>query len=387
MWRSSDFSLVVGGPLFQLLRKAGLAGDGLQLLRRRTAFLTLITWGPLALLAALAPASGGLDFWHDLDVHVRFLVALPLLIAAEIVVHQRIRQVVHRFRERKIIAESDLPKFEAAIEAAFRLRNSVLAEVVMLAFVYAVGVAVLWKNYVALHTGSWYAQPLGTGVYRLSDAGWWYVRVSLPFFQFLLLRWYFRLFIWTRFLWQVSRLKLQLVPTHPDGVGGLGFLSVSTYAFVPLATAHGALLAGNLANRILFLGEHLLAYKWEIALMVLYLLALVLGPLLLFAPVLRQVKLTGLAEYGTLAQRYVQEFDQKWLRGAPPSEPLVGSSDIQSLADLSASFEVIKGMHRAPFNRDSLVMLVGASLLPIVPLMLTMMPLEELLKKLLQILF
>ena len=70
----------------------------------------------------------------------------------------------------------------------------------------------------------------------------WYGYVSLPLFQFLLMRWYFRLFIWTRFLWQVSRLDLSLVPTHPDRVGGLGFLANTVYAFPPLAVAHGALL-------------------------------------------------------------------------------------------------------------------------------------------------
>jgi hypothetical protein len=60
--------------------------------------------------------------------------------------------------------------------------------------------------------------------------------------------------IWARFLWQVSRLDLCLVPTHPDRVGGLGFLANTVYAFVPLAVAHGALLAGLLANRIFYLG-------------------------------------------------------------------------------------------------------------------------------------
>ena len=85
---------------------------------------------------------------------------------------------------------------------------------------------------------------------KLSLAGMWYGYVSLPLFQFLLMRWYFRLFIWARFLWQVSRIDLSLVPTHPDRVGGLGFLSNTVYAFTPLAVAHGALLAGLIANRI-----------------------------------------------------------------------------------------------------------------------------------------
>ena len=47
-------------------------------------------------------------------------------------------------------------------------------------------------------------------------------RVSVPLFQFILLRWYFRIFIWARFLWQVSRIDLAYAPAHPDRLGGSG---------------------------------------------------------------------------------------------------------------------------------------------------------------------
>jgi hypothetical protein len=66
---------------------------------------------------------------------------------------------------------------------------------------------------------------------------------------------------------------------------------------------------------------------------------------------------------------------------------LVGSADIQSLADLANSFEVVKTMQIAPITRDAILRLVAATLAPVVPLMLTMMPLEELLRRLLGIVF
>jgi hypothetical protein len=206
--------------------------------------------------------------------------------------------------------------------------------------------------------------------------------------QFLLVRWYFRLFIWSRFLWRVSRIELSLVPTHPDRLGGLGFLSNTVYAFALLAVAHGTLLAGQLVNRIFFLGATLPQYKVEIAVMVIVLMFVVFGPLLVFAPQLAQAKRTGLREYGTLAERYVREFDAKWLRGgAPAGEPFVGSGDIQSLADLGNSFEVVRTMRIAPVTKEAILQLVVATLAPIVPLALTMMPLEELLKTLLGVVF
>ena len=217
----------------------------------------------------------------------------------------------------------------------------------------------------------------------------WYGYLSLPIFQFLLLRWYFRLFIWTRFLWQVSRIELSLVPTHPDRVGGLGFLANTVNALTPLAVAHGALLlAGLSANRIFYLGAALPEFKIEIAVLVVFLMCVVLGPLLVFAPQLAQAKRTGNREYGTLAERYVREFDAKWLRGGVPAdEPLVGSGDIQSLADLANSFEVVRTMRIAPVTKEAILQLAAATLAPVVPLALTMMSLEELLKTLFGILF
>jgi hypothetical protein len=387
----TDFSLVLGGPLFQLLRRSHLSDDAMELVRLRVIVISLLAWLPLLVLSALEGqllgGSAAVPFLLDVEVHIRFLVVVPLLIAAELVVHQRMRFVVRQFLERSLIPESALTRFNAAIASAVRLRNSVLAEVLLIAFVYVVGVLIIWRQYTALATATWYAVPTVEGS-TLSFAGVWYGYVSLPIYQFLLMRWYFRLFIWMRFLWQVSRIELSLIPTHPDHVGGLGFLSNTVFAFTPLAVAHGAVVAGWIANRIFYLGAALPDFKIEIAVLVVFLLGMVLGPLLVFAPQLAHAKRTGDREYGTLAERYVREFDAKWLRGgAPADEPLVGSGDIQSLADLGNSFEVVRTMRIAPITKEAIIQLVAATLAPVVPLALTMMSLEELLKKLFGILF
>ncbi len=386
-----DFSLVLGGPLFQLLRRAHLCDDALLLARQRIGVIALLAWLPLLMLSALEGRILSDDlavpFLLDMEVHIRFLVALPLLIIAELVVHQRMRPLLQQFQERNLIPEAAIPRFKAVIASAFRLRNSVLAEILLIALVYGVGVLIVWRQYWVLDAATWYAAPAVEGA-TLSFAGVWYGYVSLPIFQFLLLRWYFRLLIWARLLWQVSRIELSLIPTHPDRVGGLGFLSNTVYAFVPLAVAHGALVAGMLANRIMWLGATLPEFKVEIAVMVVFVMCLVVVPLLVFAPQLAAAKRTGLREYGTLAERYVREFDAKWLRGgAPADEPFVGSGDIQSLADLGNSYEVVRTMSIMPVTRDAILRLGAATLIPLVPLALTMMPLEELLKKLFGILF
>ncbi|PWU21605.1 MAG: hypothetical protein C5B48_11080 [Candidatus Rokuibacteriota bacterium] len=384
-----EFSVVLGGPLYQIVRRAHLSGDALELLRRRLVVVALVAWLPLLILAALGGRAWGtavrVPFLLDVEVHVRLLLALPLLVLAELVVHQRTRPLVRQFLERGLIRDTSRARVDAAMQSALRLRNSVAAEVLLIAFVYVVGVFYIWNRFGGLSVGTWYATPMEGGR-RLSPAGWWFAYVSLPLFEFILFRWYFRLFIWARFLWQVARCELNLVPTHPDRAGGLGFLSLIPVAFAPLLAAHGALLAGMIANRIFFQSATLPEFKVELAVVVVFLLLVVLGPLLLFLPHLSAARRVGLREYGTLAQRYVREFDDKWLRGgAPADELLVGSGDIQSLADLGNSFEIVRSMRVVPFTRDTVIQLAVITLVPVAPLLLTMISLEDLLKRLLQV--
>jgi len=97
-----------------------------------------------------------------------------------------------------------------------------------------------------------------------------------------------------------------------------------------------------------------------------------------------QAKRVGLREYGMLASRYVREFDLKWVRGGTPDdEQLIGSGDIQSLADLGNSFQVIRDIQPFPFGKDTVIRILVMTLIPVSPLVLTMIPLEELIRKLL----
>ena len=381
-----DFSIVSGGPLFRFLRRLQPSDDKLTSLARGVFIIPLLAWLPLLVLSAVGgrvfSGSVAVPFLPDLEVHIRFLLALPLLLIAEIAVERRMRPLLQEFLERNLIPENSLTRFEAAIKSASRLCTSALAEVLLIAFVYGVGILVIWRQYVALDTAAWYATTSAEGS-KLSLAGIWYGYVSLPIFQFLLCRWYFRLFIWARFLWQVSRIKLSLVPTHPDRVGGLSFLSHKINAFAVLATAHGTLVAGALSTRVVLLGTPITQFKEEIAVMVIFVLCIILGPLLVFSPQLLQAKREGRREYGVLAERYVREFDVKWLRGgASAQEPFMGSSDIQSLADLSNSYAVVQTMRTALITKEAILKVAVATLVPIVPLLLTMMSLEELVKKL-----
>jgi hypothetical protein len=387
-----DHTVELGGAIFHRLLNGRISDD-----RMMTAFRALVVasvlfaWLPLLLLTAVEGTvfreNAAVPFLADLEVHVRFLLVLPLLMIAEVSMDRRLSPLAQLFLDRNLIPEDAETRFEKIKASWIQWRESVTAEVLLVAFVYFVGVLIIWRHYVALEAATWYATPAADGP-KFSAAGTWYEYVSLPIFQFVLFRWYFWLLGWARVLWQLSRIELNLVPTHPDRVGGLGFVSQATRGLSVLAVAHGTLLAGYLATRVLVLGFALTQFKAEIALMVIFVLSVTLGPLLVFRPQLVKSRSKGFREYGTLAGRYVREFDIKWLRhGAVLPQSLLGSSDIQSLANLDTSYDVIRKMRISVVSREILTMMVLATLLPTAPLLLTMMSVEELARELAAILF
>jgi hypothetical protein len=212
------------------------------------------------------------------------------------------------------------------------------------------------------------------------------VLVSIPILQFLLLRWYFRLFIWFRFLWQVSRIDLNLISTHPDRCAGLAFLGKSSYAFGPVLFAQGAMLAGLLAGRVLYRGESLTSFKLQIGGFVVFFVVAILGPLVMFTPAMARAKRKGLADYGLLAERYVESFEQKWVV-QKPAEELLGSPDIQSLADLGNSYSVVREMRSIPFGLEDVTRLAAATAAPLLPLLLTIFSPEELIMRVIKVVF
>jgi hypothetical protein len=205
-------------------------------------------------------------------------------------------------------------------------------------------------------------------------------------FRFILLRWYFRLFIWYVFLFRVSRLDLQLNALHPDRAGGLGFLSLSVDAITPILMAQTVFLAGVIGNQIFHEGATLPEFKFLIAGTLACLMLIPLLPLGFFALQMADAKRAALREYGSLAAQYTGEFWQKWLRATQPSRnELLGSGDIQSLADLGNSYAVVYEMRLLPFGRNLVVRMLILIALPLAPLALTMVPFEVLVQQLIKV--
>jgi hypothetical protein len=166
-----DFSLVLGGPLFQLLRKSHLEGDAMEMLHRRIIAAIAITSFPLLLLSMLGSTfgtAGRLSFFRDIEVQVRLLLALPILIGAELLVHSRLRPMVRRFVEWRIVLPEDIALFRGAVDSATRIRNSVPVELSLVAAVYIFGLW-FWGGRNELGLATWYALPGGR--WNLTPAG------------------------------------------------------------------------------------------------------------------------------------------------------------------------------------------------------------------------
>lgn len=385
---ATAFSLVRGGPLYHLAlrlrlghRPLGLAGLGV--------LLALLTWVPLLVLATI---EGGLftrgaavGFLPSVATHARFLVAMPLFFLAEAWIDPRFAAFVRQIVESGLVPRGKLHILDAAVRRAERWRDSVLVEAGLAAATVAL-VAVGLRIELPAYVSTW--RVVGTGPQpRLGLAGWWYTAAAMPLFQFVVGRWGWRLLIWVAFLWRLSRLGLDLVPIHPDHTGGLGALEGVQSYFVALSFANSAVFAAIFAESLLFAGARLETLWWPVAGIVLLNLILFVGPLLLFTPQLLGVKRQALREYGLLAGTYTRGFDAKWVRGGTPAgEPLLGSPDIQSLADLANSFAIIRDMRVIPFGRALLEELLAATLAPMVPLLLAEFGAEKLLWRVVKLL-
>lgn len=388
---SESFSLARGGAFERFLERGRIVGDG-SLRPMRAAFLLLVvTWAPLLLLSIAAGTAWGtsvqIPFALDLVSQVRLLVALPLVIYAESVVDPRLGTVVSFLRDGGLVSARAMEGFDEAFGSLSRSRASRATELGVLALVIA-GIVLLLagpgRARLALDLTTWWLTgPAGDK--QLTAAGWWYGLVSVPVFQFIFALWAWRMALWGRFLWKVSRLELALVPAHPDRVGGLGFLYAGQSSFTVIFVAIGAVFSATIGNQILHEGRRLAEFQTEIAFFIAVCAALVIGPLVLFAPSLAAAKRTARPKYSLLGNRLARQFDAEWVE-APRAEGLTESPLVSALADFGASFSAVSEMRALPVDARGAMQLLVTLALPFIPLLLTEMSAREVAQGLMKVL-
>jgi hypothetical protein len=382
------FSLVQGDPPYQIQQKLGLIPRrGLGVSRRILVFI-LLTWAPIMIWAIvnrrLFLGIATEPLLQHFGVHVRCLVAIPLLIAAEAVAEAISHRIFPYFVSSGIVTEAEEPRFAAILRQAARLRDSWLAWAVLA----VLAVLLAWRFTgvgETLHADelSW-AVSRETDLLRLGFGGWWYLLVVRPVFTFFLLHWLWRLCIVAVVSWRIAHLDLRLVPTHPDRVGGLGFLEQAPLAFSPIILALSAVLASHWAHQILYHQADINALTLPLGVFVAALLAIFLGPFLLFSAPLRQLKRRSLLAYGALVGEHGWLVQRRWILGEPVEDKgLLEAPELGPVADTITMYEAVKRIKPVPLGKQSLVAIVLPALLPMILVLAIKVPVKDILLKLL----
>ena len=385
--KSSPFD---DGCAICMLRLWGSSDPGNPRVWRLAVGVVLVGWLPLFVLA-LVPLAGGNDevlraFLRDASVHARSRVAAPIFVLAEGVCGPRLAALARTFRERGIILQGRDSAYDEVVRSISRLRD--LWPVHVLAVVLAYVIAILLFAYVpASFLPDWHHSQQILLLGR-SLASWWHALVSLPLLLILLLGWCWRLVLWARYLWLVSRMDLRLVASHPEGAAGLMFLSHSLSDLSVLGAAIGVIVASTELAHLFAGGAVTLEQLGRVTFgTIVFVLLIFVAPLLSFSDVLARTRLLGVSTYGALAQRVGEAMEDKWMRGragADTSDPL-SSTDFSVVSDLFQSAQRASTMRLMPIESGSLLVLTGATALPFGAVALTLVPFSKLLEGLIHL--
>ncbi|HEY7304576.1 MAG TPA: hypothetical protein VH601_10700 [Bryobacteraceae bacterium] len=384
------FSLIEGGPIYRFQTAIGMALPDRAGVLKRALLTTLVTWFPLLVLSLIQGRAFGsqvqVPFLYDFAAAIRFLIGLPLLVIAEAVIDPRLNHAVRHFVKSGLVAREDLPAFEKVILTINKLRDAVFPALVILVIAFAPSIFTKKAELMRHGISTWHAVSSASGD-NLSLAGWWFALISVPLFRLLLLRWVWIIFLWTIFLSRVRRIRLACIATHPDTCGGLGFLADAQLLFGFIAFAGAAAFAGALGNQIAYEGATVSSVKWLMITYCVLMTVVFAAPLLVLTPKLAQVKRSGLHKYAALGTAYVESFDTKWIQNlSPEPEPLLGTSDIQSLADLYNSYTVVREMKVVLVDKKVLIGLTLPSVLPFIPLVIIATPADTLIRAVMKLL-
>lgn len=345
-------------------------------------------WVPLLLLAAAQSrfgAAGGLDaFLADHGLHARALLAAPALALGRTISYPQLSQTCAHFTKAGLISALDRPRFDATLASTRRLEASPVAALGALLLAYSLVAAVVASGPAlpAWHAGS------GAGwLERYSPAGWWHVLVSLPMLLMLIFGWFWRLLLWARLLWIVSRFNLLLVPAHPDRAAGLKFVGYAVRSFAPAGFALGVIVAGTLANRMSRQDVSFATFRDTAAGLLLVVLLTFGTPPIVFIRSLSSAWQRGIHQYGSFAHGLGLEFERKWLRGTKPDAPMLGLQDFSALNDLYQCVSNVYSMRVLPLDARSLLALGVATSAPIALVAVWNLPLEVLGKFIVELMF
>jgi len=377
---SDDASLIRGGPFYRAQQTTRLIDSTHWNLGRRIILAIAVGWLPLVMMTALFHPSALRSLLADYRVTSRLLIAVPVLLLGQVLMESRFRLIVQHLRDAGLLKPKGLADLDLVIHSLLRWRDSVWPELAIIAAVY-ISVALAISSRV--HEPRPWALA-GEGASHLLPAGWYYALVSQLIYQFLVGLSLWKWLLWSYFLFRLSRLDLQLIATHPDRHGGIGFLGLSPMGNAPFAFAISAAIASNWRHQILDQGAHLVGFRLQAAVLLAIILLIAIGPLVFFVPRLAKLRRQGILDYGTLGQIHSMDFHLKWiLNRAGHEQEFLTAPEISTLIDYGSSYENIEKMQPFPVDKGAFIVLALAVALPMIPVVLAEIPLAVVLKALL----
>jgi hypothetical protein len=378
----ADEELFDGGPPLGSLKALGIITPTKRHIGRRALVAVVVGWVPLAILAVaeefMYTDGAARSFFTDVAVHGRFLIALPLLILAEADAIGRLGEIARHFSSAGLVRDIDRERYDNVIDSTRRLLDSKGATLGIFLLAYAL-VSLLIVNVSGVDVPAWHRRA-GSSIVGLSPAGWWHYGISVPLLLLMFFGWSWRLLLWWRFLVVVARMNLRLIPAHPDGTGGLKFVSESIRGYWLLALAMGVIVAGREMNLVLNTGGAPFEFRNAAISVAVFVVVVAAGPLVAFAPKLRQLKRRGTFQYGALGSEVGADFERRWLdKTTRPEANSLKTGEFSAMTDLYQIVANVYEVRPLPFGWRDLISPVVGALLPFVPVALMAVPLKDIL--------
>ena len=339
----------------------------------------LVGWVPLVALTFMGGSHASLvALLKDYRVFARVFIAIPLLISAQKLIEQRFRLMVRHFLDAGLLRPEDSQKFQAILATSKRLKDAWFPEFVLVAFGCVGGILFVGND--LMFDAPWSLRTVGSSVSQ-SPAGWYYELVTqtiyMVFLGLALWKWY----LYVLFFWRVSRLPLQLVPCDPDQSGGLGFLGYSPVPFIPVVIAASTALGSVLRSQALHSVFSHQSLTMVLVLWITVVLLIFFGPLAIFVPKLTHLWRVGYLQYGSLAHLHAVQFHEKWVHGRQAHlGELLAAPEMEALIDLAQSVDRLRVMKPLPIDKITFIQVIAAAAVPMLPVIMTQIPLTELLR-------
>jgi hypothetical protein len=369
------FSFVSGDLPTRAQRWLGIMpASGLRV-RQRAVALALVSWLPIWLGTGIVDdglfGSSGETLHSQFAVHARCLLALPMFIIAEYTLDTVFGRCLRQLQQSHIVKRSDLTRVLNEVAA---LRDSVLPWICVIVLSGA------WSLDVRLHdklgfqeqaTAAGIAGPLRVGTF-------WYLFVVVPVFCALLLGWLWRMSLWAYALVRISRLPMVLLPTHPDGAFGLGFLERMPAAFAPVLFGASGVLGAGWAHQVLYHQEPLSSFRGPAVVFVTVATLVLIAPLTAFALPLYRAKIDALPDYAALVGEHGRKVRQRWIAKQVPTDvEILSAPELGPLADVLTLFQRVSTARVVPVTRLTFAALIVSLGLPLVGAALCQVPLLQ----------